>query len=101
MTRAETPPAAPPRARCACREAMAIAAALLAALAAAGCGTSPPANFYTLAQPATAAASGASASGGSAPATPRWVIAIGPVSVPGLVDRPQLVLRTGGQRVEV
>ena len=69
-------------------------AAIAAALVAAACGTSPPDNFYTL---------GDGGGGGSpaavAPSSPRWVIAVGPVAVPELVDRPQLVVRTGAQRV--
>ncbi|MEW6720900.1 MAG: PqiC family protein [Thermodesulfobacteriota bacterium] len=52
----------------------------------AGCAT-PRSEFYTLHAPA--AAPGASA--------PR--VAVGPVSIPSLVDRPQIVVRTGPNRV--
>ena len=53
-----------------------------------------PENFYTLnpvAPPAAAAAAGA----------PRCTVAVGPVHVPEMVDRPQLVVRRSPNRVEV
>lgn len=65
----------------------------LAAAAAAGCGSSPPTNYYTLASTATADGSGAaSASVG---------VLVGPVTVPASVDRPELVLSTAPNRIEV
>ena len=57
------------------------------------CGTSPPTQFYTL-----DAASGTPA---ATSASPAYSAVIGPVSVPDIVDRPQLVLRTGANQVEV
>jgi uncharacterized lipoprotein YmbA len=59
------------------------------------CSTSPPAQFYTL----TPEAYGASES----ITTVRFAhsIAVGPVSVPEAVNRPQFVVRTGPNRVVV
>lgn len=73
----------------------ALLAVLLASmvLAVSGCGTSPPVRFFTLASEPpsqTTAAAGAAFS-----------IAVGPVTVPELVDRPQLVLRASSTQVEV
>ena len=60
--------------------------AVLCALAslAAGCGTSPPARFYTLSATATPAA-----------APSNLVIAVGPVTIPSVVDRPEFVVSLG------
>ena len=57
---------------------------------AAGCGTTPDSVFYTLrgADPAPVASSSSS-------------IIVGPVTLPDAVDRPQLVVSTGGNRVEI
>lgn len=55
----------------------------------AGCASSPPTRFYTL-------------SSISAPAaTPQvnYSVSVGPVSVPAVVDRPQIVIRTGPNKV--
>ncbi len=65
--------------------------ATVALLATSGCslGRSPRPNFYMLSSPAeTVTPSGQEKLGG-----PR--IAIGPVSIPGYLDRPQLFLRAG------
>jgi uncharacterized protein len=53
-----------------------------------GCGTTPPSHFYTL-------------SATTAPATTssNLSIAVGPVSVPAVVDRPQIVIATGPNQV--
>jgi uncharacterized lipoprotein YmbA len=53
-----------------------------------GCASTKPSHFYTL-NP-TAAAAGA--------ATP-YAVAVGPVTVPAVVDRPQIVIRTGPNQV--
>ena len=66
----------------------ALALAVTAAMAA-GCGVSPKARFYTL--DATAVADGAPKAD--------WAIVVGPVSVPATVDRPQLVVQDGPNRV--
>lgn len=61
---------------------------VLAALAA-GCAAARPTHFYTL---SPAALSPAAAPAGLS-------VSVGPVSVPALVDRPQMVLKTGPNRV--
>lgn len=72
-----------------------LAIAVAVALAAAGCADTPPTNFYTL-------------SSISAPATPirpapahPVVVAIGPVTLPDYVDRPQIVTRESAYAVKV
>ena len=70
-------------------------ATLIAALGAlaglmAGC-SSPASRFYTLNGTATAA-----------PSTPSTVsVAVGPVSIPATVDRPQIVVNTSANQVDV
>ena len=62
-------------------------------LAVSACGTSPPVRFFTLAsEPASPSPAAAGAV---------FSISVGPVTVPELVDRPQLVLRTSSTQVEV
>ena len=68
-------------------------AALLASAALAGCGSSPVTHFYTL----NPAAAEPAAAGAGAMAV--YIVAVGAVSLPDGVDRPQIVLRTGGNRV--
>ena len=70
----------------------ALITALLAFLVLAGCGTSPKSTFYTL-------SSGAAPE--RAPAIAPLGVAIGPVTVPDIVDRPQLVLRAAGNQVTI
>ena len=67
-----------------------IAIACAALTLAAGCGTSPPSRFYTL-SPAAAPASTAST----------LVVAVGPVTIPGVVDRPEFVVNTGPNEVRI
>jgi uncharacterized lipoprotein YmbA len=57
-----------------------------------GCASSPKSDFYTL-SPQAPQASGAS----GAPIT----VLIGSVTVPELVDRPQIVVRTSDNKVEI
>ena len=64
--------------------------AIVAGLAA-GCGSSPPVQFYTLSAEASAGADRAS--------TPSLRIAVGAVSLPDVVDRPQIVVRSGPNQV--
>ena len=71
-------------------KAAAVLASLALAAALAGCGTSPEMRYYTLAS--EPAPPGAAAG---------YSIAVGPVSVPELVDRPHFVLRGAGNRVEI
>ena len=68
---------------------------LLAAMLCAGCGSAPKERFYTLA-PAPGGAQTAAAN-----AQARYSVAIGPVRVPDAVDRPQMVVREGPNRVEI
>lgn len=65
------------------------AAALAAAIALlAGCAATPPSRFYTLSGP-QAPASAASA----------LTVAVGPVTIPGVVDRPEIALTVGENEV--
>jgi len=75
----------------------ALICALLTAFAVAGsgCGTSPPVRYFTLAAEPPLAADASAAT-----QTP-YVIAVGPITVPEMVDRPHLVLRSSPTRVEV
>ncbi len=57
---------------------------------AAGCGSSPPARFYTLSANATPATSNST-----------LFIAVGPVTVPSVVDRPEFVVSTGPNELRV
>lgn len=63
---------------------------LLCAVLASACSSTPPPRFYTL--DATATAVGAPM---------KLSVAVGPVSVPALVDRPQMVLDAGANQVTV
>jgi uncharacterized lipoprotein YmbA len=58
---------------------------------AAGCASTPPSRFYTLS--ATAAPSTAAASS--------LVIVVGPVSVPAVVDRPEIVVSSGSNELKL
>jgi len=64
---------------------------LAVALVVASCARSTPPRLYTLASTATA--------GGVPPA--RYAVMVGPVSVPGSVDRPELVVQVAPNRVVV
>jgi uncharacterized protein len=63
---------------------------ILALAALAGCGSAPKDSFYTLGGDATPARSQSVAA---------YSVAVGPVSVPDMVDRPQLVLRAAANQV--
>ena len=63
----------------------------LCAVLIAACGPSATAHFYTLSS--TAAADGG--------ATASYAVAVGPVTVPGYADRPQMVVQAGANRVEL
>src|SRR5271163_4502973 len=63
----------------------------LVLVAAAGCGTSAPTRFYTLAS--TATADGAPLAAVS--------VMVGPVTIPASVDQPQFVVQVAPNRVEV
>lgn len=65
--------------------------AILLAIVVGGCGTTAQSRFYTL-QPVAAS-----------PGVPGTAVAVivGPVTVPATVDRPELVVTTGSNRVEI
>ena len=68
-------------------------AAIVAALLLSACASVPKDHFYTLdAAPAPMHA---------AKSAPRYRIAVGPVHVPEMVDRPEMVIRQGANRVKV
>ena len=73
---------------------VALAAVSIALSLATGCSTPPPSRFYTLA--ATATATSASTSQQSA-----LVIAVGPVTIPSVVDRPEFVVSTSPNEVRL
>lgn len=70
------------------RVANAIASLALAALA--GCGTSPPSRFYALQATAPAASTSST-----------LLIAVGPITVPAVVDRPEIVVKAGPNEVRI
>ena len=59
----------------------------------AGCGSPPKERYYTLSAPEAAAGAGA--------AKAAFTVAVGPVTVPAMVDRDEIVLRIDPNRVEV
>ncbi len=69
--------------------AMAHAGAALALLAA--CASSPPSRFYTLSETAPEGTASAAAA----------AISVGTVTIPGEIDRPELVRRTGPNRLSI
>ena len=71
------------------RTAVTVVSCCILASVGAGC-ASPRSDFYTLSHSAKAA-----------PATADYSVAVGPVSVPEIVDRPQIVVRTGPNQVFV
>ncbi|MDB5905434.1 MAG: hypothetical protein JWM26_4312 [Betaproteobacteria bacterium] len=71
-----------------------VLAAGLLFLCACSLGTSPPERFFTLAsEPASAAPASAD--------TAAYLVVVGPVTIPEIVDRPQLVTSAGANRVEI
>jgi uncharacterized lipoprotein YmbA len=71
-----------------------VAVLLSALLLMTACGTPPQERFFTLTSEPPSPASFNSTS-------PAFVVVVGPVTVPDVVDRPQLVLRTSPSRVEI
>ena len=69
-----------------CMTTLCLSVALLA-----GCSSAPRVTFYTLNVAAT----------NEAPAPPFNSVAIGPITLPDLLDRPQLVVRTAANRVDI
>jgi uncharacterized lipoprotein YmbA len=64
--------------------------AMLCTALAGGCSSTPPTNFYTLSSTAVAAST-----------TAKQSVAVGPVLIPALVDRPQMVLSAGANQVSI
>jgi uncharacterized lipoprotein YmbA len=71
------------------------AVGLLLALFVAGCASSPPTNLYTLSAVDAPPAEGRASKSTSA------VVAVGPVTLPDYIDRPQIVTRQGAYRLEL
>lgn len=69
-----------------------LTALMVVAALAAGCGTTPEPVFYTLATEAGAASSAR---------TSAISVLVGPVRLPEAVERPQIVISTTGNRVEI
>jgi uncharacterized protein len=82
---------------------------LTASIGLAGCAVSDPTQFYTLGQAAAGSpiaenverTASASASRSRVAATGAVGIGVGPVLLPGYLDRSQIVIRTGADRVEL
>ena len=72
------------------RRRAALAVLCAVAAVAAGCGTSPPSRFYAL------------SSTTAAPAPPMaTLIAVGPVTIPAVVDRPEFVVSIGQNELRI
>jgi uncharacterized lipoprotein YmbA len=67
------------------------------ALSLGACG-SPPVNFYTLTSP-HAAAGATVATAEPAPPADNYRVTVGPVTLPDMVDRPQMVVRVGSHQM--
>jgi uncharacterized lipoprotein YmbA len=61
---------------------------------AAGCSTTPASHFYTLSRSAAPAAT-------PAVGTANLAVVVGPVSIPAIVDLPQIVVSTGPNQVSI
>jgi len=55
-----------------------------------GCSSTPPSSFYTLSQTTAPAAP---------PGLPTLAVVVGPVSIPAIVDMPQMVVTTGPNQI--
>jgi uncharacterized lipoprotein YmbA len=65
---------------------------MFAIAALAGCGSSPPSHFYTLSSGAALERSEAKA---------QYSVAVGPVKVPDIIDRPQIVTNIAANQVQI
>jgi uncharacterized protein len=70
-----------------------ISVLILLAAALAGCSSSPKPSFYNL------SAGGVSAPGAEAKSS--YSVAVGPLTLPDMLDRPQMVVRVDANRVEI
>jgi uncharacterized lipoprotein YmbA len=84
------------RAREAGGRALTLASVLICSLLtiAAGCSTPPQERFFTLESPPASQPAANTGAGD-------FLIVVGPITVPEMVDRPQIVLRTAPGRVEI
>lgn len=71
---------------------VALAAVSIALWLATGCSTPPPSRFFTLAATATSASTSQQSA---------LVIAVGPVTIPSVVDRPEFVVSTSPNEVRL
>ncbi len=71
-----------------------LAALYAVAALAAGCSSTPPSSFYTLSHTA------APATAPGAPAS-QLAVVVGPVSIPAIVDLPQMVVTTGANQISI
>ncbi|WP_141912424.1 MULTISPECIES: membrane integrity-associated transporter subunit PqiC [unclassified Herbaspirillum] len=78
-----------------------LAAASVAAMLLAACGTTPPAQFYTLAATPASAASAASAVDARPAPGAQTFIEMLPVAVPERLARPQVVVRSDAAKLDV
>lgn len=69
---------------------------LIAGMVLAGCSTSPAARYFVL-SPVTANGQ----AGAKAPVTLNTVLGVGPVNLPGELDRSQIVVRTGANELSL
>ncbi|WP_151633600.1 PqiC family protein [Noviherbaspirillum aerium] len=74
---------------------------LLACMLLSACASNPSEHFYTLNPAAAIPASSAPDAGAGAGANAGFGVAVGPVRVPEIVDRPQLVVRRGPTQVDL
>lgn len=82
--------------------ALRLAALLAAAAALAGCASSPPSRFYTLTPVAVTPATPPAGTAAAAPApTAALFVAVGPVTVPAVVDRPEFVVVSGANQLRL
>ena len=72
------------------RQLTALAPVCILAAVLTGCGSTPPSRFYTL-----------SAARGAAAASSNISVIVGPVAVPAVVDRPQIVVDIGPNQVRL
>jgi uncharacterized protein len=69
-----------------------LAALTLLAVAVGGCGSTPKTSFYTL-------SAGPALAEGAPPTAASFRVTVGPVTVPDVADRPQLVVRVAANQV--
>ena len=76
------------------RRSIPITALCAVAVLAAGCSSTPPSRFYTFSTTAAPATN-------PRPAVAQLSVVVGPVSIPAMVDMPQIVVTTGPNQVSI